>query len=91
MRCGRPVDRERAGQLAMSWIEAWNRHDLDAVMGHYAAGVVFQAPTVVRRWARPDGILRGDTVLREHFRRGLELAPASTSKTCCSGPAATRW
>jgi len=44
-------------------------------MDHYASDVEFEANTVVKRWQRPDGKLRGIDELREHFRRGLELAP----------------
>jgi ketosteroid isomerase-like protein len=62
--------------LVDDWIAAWNARDLDRIMGHYADSVVFEANTVVRRWDRPDGRLRGIGELREHFRRGLELAPA---------------
>jgi hypothetical protein len=61
---------------AAAWIAAWNAHDLDAIMEHYAADVVFRADTVVARWNRSDGTLRGTAELREHFRRGLERAPA---------------
>ncbi len=60
---------------AAAWIAAWNAHDLDAILALYADDVVFSAPTVVRRWNVPDGILRGKAALREHFRRGLELVP----------------
>jgi hypothetical protein len=62
-------------QIAEHWIAAWNAHDLDAIMSHYAADIDFEADTVVRRWNRPDGRLHGIAELREHFRRGLELAP----------------
>ena len=62
--------------LAAEWIESWNRHDLESIMAHYADDVVFEASTVVKRWNRPDGQLHGAKELREHFRRGLELAPA---------------
>jgi ketosteroid isomerase-like protein len=61
--------------LANEWIESWNRHDLESIMAHYADDVVFEANTVVKRWNRPDGQLRGSQELREHFRRGFELAP----------------
>jgi ketosteroid isomerase-like protein len=61
--------------LVEDWIEAWNTKDLDRIMQHYATSVVFEADTVVRRWNRPDGILRGADELREHFRMGLERAP----------------
>jgi hypothetical protein len=62
--------------IVEDWIEAWNCKDLDRIMRHYAFSVVFEANTVVSRWNRPDGILRGADELREHFRMGLENAPA---------------
>ncbi len=69
----RSIDELRV--IAEHWIAAWNAHDLDAIMSHYADTVEFQADTVVRRWDRADGRLHGAAELREHFRRGLELAP----------------
>ncbi len=60
---------------ALSWIDAWNRHDVEEILSHYADDVVFQAATVVRRRNRRDGILRGKAELRAHFAKGLELAP----------------
>jgi hypothetical protein len=48
------------------------------ILRHYADDVEFTANTLVRRWQRPEGILRGRDELREHFRRGLELAPQVT-------------
>jgi hypothetical protein len=61
--------------LALRWIDAWNAHDLDRILDHYAPDVEFEADTVIRRWQRPDGKLRGHAELREHFGRGLEIAP----------------
>jgi len=61
--------------LVEHWIAAWNVRDLDRIMQHYADDVEFEANTVVRRWQKPDGKLRGVDEVREHFRRGLELAP----------------
>ena len=69
------VDHNVQGMVS-GWIDSWNRRDLDGIMAHYANGVVFEASTVVRRWNRPDGRLHGAGELREHFRRGLELAPS---------------
>ncbi|MFF0488499.1 nuclear transport factor 2 family protein [Nocardia sp. NPDC004068] len=60
---------------ADAWLAAWNAHDLDAIMGCYADDVDFSASTVVRRWGKPDGRLRGKTELRKHFELGLRLAP----------------
>jgi hypothetical protein len=58
-----------------SWVAAWNRHDLEGILEHYADDVVFQSASVIERWGRPDGRLHGKNELREHFRRALEAAP----------------
>jgi hypothetical protein len=63
---------------ADQWLAGWNAHDLDAVMACYADDVEFAAPTVVTRWARPDGRLSGKVELRRHFERGMHLAPELT-------------
>lgn len=55
------------------WLAAWNARDLDAIMDCYAEDVDFVAPTVVARWKRSDGRLRGAAELRQHFQRGLEF------------------
>jgi hypothetical protein len=57
------------------WLEAWNGRDLERIIACYSEDVDFVAPTVVRRWGRPDGALRGREELRRHFAKGLELAP----------------
>lgn len=60
---------------AKDWIAAWNAHDLERIMSHYAQDVVFEAETVKARWHKPDGRLLGIAELRKHFALGLELAP----------------
>ncbi|MFB4301085.1 nuclear transport factor 2 family protein [Actinomadura sp. NTSP31] len=60
---------------ADQWLAGWEARDLDAVMACYSEDVDFVASTVVTRWDRPDGQLRGKAELRRHFERGLELAP----------------
>jgi ketosteroid isomerase-like protein len=64
-----------ARERARDWVEAWNAHSLDRIMAHYADDIVFEAPTVVRRWNRPDGRLAGKDELRKHFALGLQLSP----------------
>jgi SnoaL-like domain len=64
-----------AREHADRWLSAWNDRDLDGIVACYSEDVDFVAPTVVGRWDRPDGALRGRQELRQHFARGLELAP----------------
>jgi hypothetical protein len=70
-----PLTQAQARRLAEEWIEAWNSHDLDAIMRLYAADVVFQTPTVIDTLGIPDGCVRGAERLREHFARGLARLP----------------
>jgi hypothetical protein len=61
---------------ASRWLEAWNAHDLEAIVTCYAENVEYAAPAVAG--GREDRRLRGREELREHFARGLELAPNLT-------------
>ncbi len=60
---------------ARNWIDAWNSHKVEAIVSFYADDIEFIAPTVIKRWGKPDATLRGIDALREHVQRGLELAP----------------
>jgi ketosteroid isomerase-like protein len=62
-------------EIVNNWLDAWNHHDLDRIMEHYADNIEFTAQTVVTRWARADGKLKGKNELRSHFSKGLALAP----------------
>ena len=37
-----------AREFAREWIEAWNSHDLDTILSHYADGVVLTSPAAAR-------------------------------------------
>ena len=37
-----------ADELAHHWIEAWNDHDLERILAHYADDVVFRLPSFRR-------------------------------------------
>jgi SnoaL-like domain len=62
-------------RLAAEWIEAWNGHELDAIMALYAPSIVFQTPTIIDTLGIPDGRVQGADALREHFARGLARLP----------------
>jgi ketosteroid isomerase-like protein len=56
---------------AADWIDAWNRHDLDAIVAHYADDIALCSPRVVERFGTPDGWLHGKDALRDYFATGL--------------------
>jgi ketosteroid isomerase-like protein len=66
---------EAALRLAQAWIDAWNRHDLDAILAHYADDARLTSPLVVDRLGRADGTIQGKEALRACFAEGLSRAP----------------
>lgn len=52
-------------QFARAWIAAWNRRDIDAVLGHYAATAVFVSPKAEDIIGRAE--LRGKDELRRYW------------------------
>ncbi|MYW04041.1 nuclear transport factor 2 family protein [Streptomyces sp. SID3343] len=57
-----------------SWVEAWNAHDLDALLGHFADGVTFRSP-VAAQLLGGDGVIRGKDALRAYWAEGLRRIP----------------
>ena len=67
-----------ARQFADGWVLAWNSHDLDAVMSHYAPEVVLTSPAAAKLLSDPSGIVAGKEGVRCYFERGLEAYPNLT-------------
>ena len=65
-------------QFAQHWIAAWNSHDLDAIMSHYAPEVVLTSPTAAKLLNDPSGTVTGKEAVRSYFERGLEAYPNLT-------------
>ena len=66
---------EDAQGFAKHWVEAWNSHDLDAIMSHYAADVVLVSPAAARILNDPSGTVKGREAVQAYFRRGLAAYP----------------
>ena len=70
----RMISHEQADRFATEWIGAWNAHDLDAIVAHYAEDVTFVSPFVAALTGEESGRIEGRDALREYFRprpRGL--------------------
>lgn len=61
--------------FAEEWLSAWNSHDLDAIMSHYAAEIVLTSPVAARLLNDSSGAVTGKVALRNYFKRGLEAYP----------------
>jgi GNAT superfamily N-acetyltransferase/ketosteroid isomerase-like protein len=69
------VNESFAHQFAADWFAAWNRHDLDAILAHYAEDVEFNSPFVARLLGDSNGVVRGKPALRDYFARALVAYP----------------
>jgi len=66
---------DEARSFAADWIEAWNSHDLDRIMTHYAEDLVLVSPVAAQLLNDPAGMIRGKDSLREYFQKGLNAFP----------------
>ena len=69
------MDASHARRVADEWYAAWNAHDLDAILEHYADDVELTSPFVASLAGNPDGRLVGKDALRTYFAAGLERFP----------------
>jgi len=69
------MDHQQARRFAASWVEAWNAHDVDAVLDHFADDAVFISPVAAQLLDDSDGVLRGKPAIGDYWRRGVELIP----------------
>jgi hypothetical protein len=67
---------EEADRFATSWFAAWNAHDLDAIMAHYAPGISHSSPFIARYNGDAScAPLHGADAVRAYFGRALERNP----------------
>ena len=57
--------------FAQEWVSAWNAHDLERILSHYADDVVFRSPFVAKLTGEKSGELRGKAALRGYFAKAL--------------------
>ena len=69
------VTEESARAFAASWYAAWNSHDIDRIMSHYAAGIEHSSPFIKRYNGTDDTSLRGIVAVRDYFERALKRNP----------------
>lgn len=66
------MDREQAWKFAHEWLEAWNKHDINLIMKHYADSIEFCSPVVQNVLGDPKGVVSGIDNLRSYFSRQLQ-------------------
>jgi ketosteroid isomerase-like protein len=69
------IDRKWAMQFAIEWIEAWNAHDLERILSHYADDFEMRSPLIVERLGIAAGVLKGKDAVRPYWQWGLDARP----------------
>jgi ketosteroid isomerase-like protein len=62
-------------EFTASWLAAWNAHDVDAVLAHFADDAVFSSPVATRVVPGSDGLLRGKDAIRDYWTTALRGVP----------------
>ena len=69
------MDQALATRFAAQWEEAWNAHDLDALLAHFSPDVVFTSTVAAQLLPGSDGVIRGRDALRDYWAQALERVP----------------
>lgn len=69
------MDQIKAEEYGKSWIEAWNAHDIDALVEHYAEDVVFRSPFIPKLDPNASCTIHGREALREYLAKGMQAYP----------------
>lgn len=69
------VTQEVAMAFAQDWIEAWNRHDLDAVLDLFTRDFEFRSPYIIELAGEASGCLRGHEAIRRYWETGIARIP----------------
>jgi ketosteroid isomerase-like protein len=62
--------------FAERWVKAWNDHDVEAVLAHFADDAVFTSPLATRIFPDSGGVVRGKDALRQYWNAGVAANPA---------------
>ncbi|MEV0268385.1 nuclear transport factor 2 family protein [Hamadaea sp. NPDC050747] len=69
------ITKEWAAEFSRHWVDAWNSHDLEAILAHFHDDVVFTSPVAAQLLPDTGGVLRGKEALRAYWGKGLQAIP----------------
>ena len=69
------MNKEFADRFAAEWLAAWNSHDLDKILEHYADDFEMHSPAVALMLGEPSGVLQGQHAVRRYWAKALTLVP----------------
>jgi ketosteroid isomerase-like protein len=69
------IDKKFAEHFAREWIDAWNSHDLDRILPHYADQFEMSSPMIIQIAREPSGMLKGKDAVGAYWAKALQLIP----------------
>jgi ketosteroid isomerase-like protein len=69
------LDEHFAKTFAADWIDAWNAHDLDRILAHYAEDFTMSSPFIRALGLDASGTLAGKVKVGAYWRAALERMP----------------
>ncbi|MDD2717673.1 MAG: nuclear transport factor 2 family protein [Candidatus Wallbacteria bacterium] len=70
------MDKNFAESFAEEWIRAWNSHDLEQILSHYADDFEMSSPKIISIAGEPSGTLKGRKAIGPYWSKALALRPA---------------
>jgi len=67
------ISQEQANIFSRQWIDAWNSHDIDRIIEHYAENIVLVSPVAERLLGFSE--VQGIDAVRQYFMKGLQSYP----------------
>ena len=63
-------------KFSLEWVEAWNSHDLDIIMTHYAEDIEMNSPVIKLIMNESSGKVQGKKELRKYWEKALNMNPS---------------
>jgi ketosteroid isomerase-like protein len=61
-----------ATAFSRQWMQAWNAHDVEAVLAHFGDDVLFTSPVAAEMFPETAGVIRGKPALRHYWTGAVQ-------------------
>lgn len=62
-------------KFAEEWINAWNSHDLEAILSHYSEDIEITTPMIKLALGVENGSLKGKKLVADYWQKALAKLP----------------
>jgi hypothetical protein len=76
------ITRPLAENFAHEWIEAWNSHDLERILSHYAEDFEMTTPMIALVNGGGNGTLKGRDAVGAYWEKSLQKVPDLHFELC---------